>query len=448
MAIVRRRLIIWLIKAYIKKWGLTIAVFFVLGIGAFFLLKTFLPTILAKLPTTNKVIIGVVGAYTLDNLPDSILHQVSQGLTKISPAEIPEPDLAEKWEIQDSGKTYIFHLKKNIKFQDGTPFDASFVNYNFADVTIEKPDPYTVVFKLKDEYSPFLLTVSRPLFRNGIIGTGQYKINDIKLNGPFIQSLALSDKSNSYSTKTYIFYPTVISQKTAYVLGEITQALALPTLDFENYSFKNFPTATITKNINYTKMVAIFYNTKDPVLSDSKIRNALSYAIPDTFEEGQRTYTLYPSTSWAFQDVSDERKQDFTHAKLLLTNAGLKNTRVLHLKTLPKYEKVAQQIVKEWKKVGVTAKVETVNARPQNFQMFLGEYTVSADPDQYTLWHSGQDNNITRYSSQRIDKLIEDGRKIVDIQQRQKIYADFQKYLLPDAPATFLYFPYEYTVSR
>ena len=70
------------------------------------------------------------------------------------------------------------------------------------------------------------------------------------------------------------------------------------------------------------------------------------------------------------------------------------------------------------------------------------------DPDQYTLWHSGQMNNITNYKNLRIDKLLEDGRQTVDIQSRIKIYADFQKYLLDDAPATFLYFPDIYTVTR
>jgi peptide/nickel transport system substrate-binding protein len=66
------------------------------------------------------------------------------------------------------------------------------------------------------------------------------------------------------------------------------------------------------------------------------------------------------------------------------------------------------------------------------------------------LWHSSQIqiNNISKNKNVRIDKLLEDGRKTNDLEERKKIYADFQKYLLEDPPAAFLYFPYEFTVAR
>jgi peptide/nickel transport system substrate-binding protein len=70
------------------------------------------------------------------------------------------------------------------------------------------------------------------------------------------------------------------------------------------------------------------------------------------------------------------------------------------------------------------------------------------DPDQYMLWHSSQQNNISNYKNLRIDKLLEDGRQTQDQDQRVKLYEDFQKYLLDDPPATFLYFPYVYDIKR
>ncbi len=45
------------------------------------------------------------------------------------------------------------------------------------------------------------------------------------------------------------------------------------------------------------------------------------------------------------------------------------------------------------------------------------------------LWHTGQDNNITKYENKRIDKLLEDGRKTLDFTERKKIYNDVTKYL-------------------
>ncbi len=78
----------------------------------------------------------------------------------------------------------------------------------------------------------------------------------------------------------------------------------------------------------------------------------------------------------------------------------------------------------------------------------MGDFYLPRDPDQYTLWHSGQKNNITKYKNLRIDKLLEDGRKTVDLDERKTIYADFQKYLIDDVPAVFLYFPTEYQIKR
>jgi ABC-type transport system substrate-binding protein len=41
------------------------------------------------------------------------------------------PDLATSWEVQDGGKTYLFHLHKGVKFHDGTDCDAAAVKWNF-----------------------------------------------------------------------------------------------------------------------------------------------------------------------------------------------------------------------------------------------------------------------------------------------------------------------------
>ena len=92
--------------------------------------------------------------------------------------------------------------------------------------------------------------------------------------------------------------------------------------------------------------------------------------------------------------------------------------------------------------------IEVVETIPSSFQMFLGDINLAKDPDQYVLWHSEQNSNISGYKNLRIDKLLEDGRKTVDINTRKKIYSDFEKYILDDPPASFLYLPYTYEISR
>src|SRR5260221_13518385 len=141
--------------------------------------------------------------------------------------------------------------------------------------------------------------------------------------------------------------------------------------------------------------------------------------------------------------------QDTEHALVLLDGAGgVKNLPEFTIHTLSKYMLAAKIVQNAWDKIGVKTKIVVVQDIPQHFQIFLGDFTVSKDPDQYTLWHSYQSNNITNFKSPRIDKILEDGRKTLAQDERVKIYSDFQKYLLDEQPATFLYFPYLYTVTR
>lgn len=41
-----------------------------------------------------------------------------------------KPWLAERWEISPDGKEYTFHLRKDVAFTDGTPFNAEAVKAN------------------------------------------------------------------------------------------------------------------------------------------------------------------------------------------------------------------------------------------------------------------------------------------------------------------------------
>jgi peptide/nickel transport system substrate-binding protein len=51
------------------------------------------------------------------------------------------PGLATSWDLSADGTTYTFHLRKDVKFHDGTPFDADAVVFNFQMLT-DKSFPY------------------------------------------------------------------------------------------------------------------------------------------------------------------------------------------------------------------------------------------------------------------------------------------------------------------
>lgn len=453
--VVRKRLIFWLVRAYIAKWGKTIFLSFLAGLIVFFLLLFIFRYFANIIPNYQNTIIGVTGAYRTDNLPAFIIKDISQGLTVVNEKGDIKPAIASSWEILDNGKTYIFHLKKDRYFSDGRNITSSLINYNFSDVTVSTPDKYTIIFKLKETYAPFLVTVSRPIFQNGLIGSGKFKIDDIKLNGDFIQSLKLVNVKDKFETKIYEFYPTTEALKNAYALGEINQAVGLDNIKFYRSSFDKFPNTLTIKKVNYNKLVTLFFNNNDNILSDKKVRLALTYALPNEYDEGLKTYLPYSPLSNFYNRDIEEKSQNYEHAKLLLSasntaseSADSTTKLTLSVKTLPQYWAVAEKIANKFKNININTKIEKVDKVPGNFQIYLGDFILADDPDQYHLWQSNQTKNISKYKNLRIDKLLEDGRKTIDTESRIKIYDDFQKFLIDDAPASFLFFPYEYQISR
>ncbi len=445
----RRRLIFWLFRAYLKKWRKTIFASFVFGLVIFSAIYLGWGVIVPGLPFNQRMVVGMAGSYSTDNLPLEVLHKASRGLTHVAEDGTPKPDIASGWSIKDNGKTYVFYLKQNIYFSNGENLTSSLVNYNFLDVKIEKPEKYTIVFKLKENYSPFLITVSQPIFEKKLVGVGEYRISSVDLNGNFVNSITLISNKVKNKTLIYQFYPTQNALKNAFVIGDVDKIVGLEDVNFKNTNFYSFENAKVYKSINYRHLVTLFYNTEDGVLSDKRLRRALSYAIPDSFSMGKRNYEPFAPNLWLHQESNYQK--DYAHAKLLLSqsqSASETANMKITLQTFPQYEKVAKEIAKSWLNIGIKTMIKVVDTLPINFQAYLGDFTVPRDPDQYALWHSGQINNITNYKSLRIDKLLEDGRQTVDIQSRIKIYLDFQKYLLDDVPAAFLYFPNSYTVVR
>ena len=120
----------------------------------------------------------------------------------------------------------------------------------------------------------------------------------------------------------------------------------------------------------------------------------------------------------------------------------------IELTTLSSLLPIAEEIKKDWDALGVNTKIKVINNPYAEFQALLATQEIPSDPDQYLFWHSTQAGNISRYKSPKIDKLLEDGRKTLDKTERKDIYSDFQKSIVEETPAIFLFHPTVYTISK
>ena len=70
---------------------------------------------------------------------------------------------------------------------------------------------------------------------------------------------------------------------------------------------------------------------------------------------------------------------------------------------------------------------------------------LDLDPDPFSLWDSSQTQklglNLALYSNKTADGLLQDARQSLNPIDRAQKYADFQKIVISDAPAVFLYNP-------
>lgn len=449
MVFVRRRFYYWLIKAYIKRWGRTITLSVIFGCILFFGLLLLYSSYFQPILDRKVIKIGLAGNYKLDTIPDSILNDISFGLTKTEKNGEVSSGAAEKWDISENGKKYIFYLKKGLYFDNNEELTSYNIPYNFSDVKKIPISAYSISFELKSPYSPFLKTVSKHLFLNGFKGLGNFKLSSYELNGKFIKSLTIQNKKNESEKKIYYFYPTEDALKIAIMLGEVDKAWGLGNLQRKNDDLNSWKNFLHNKYTNYNKLVTIFYDTKDKHLSSKKIRQALNFSLTENFLQGERAYSPIPPNSIFFSKSPNYGIVDKELAKSILASSGENPKDIkLEITTTKDFEFTAQQIVRQWNQIGVNPLIKIVKDVPTSFQIFLYEFKIPKDPDQYTVWHSGQKNNIISYKSDRIDKLLENGRTITNQSERVKVYADFQKYLLDDSPASFLYFPYEYSIER
>jgi len=441
----RGRFYYWFIQELGKKYKRQIIFGLVIGsISIIAIQNFFLPFYKTQAKPTDYI--GVVGDYTVATLPESILRQISYGLTQQDESGTISPGLASSWEATDSGKTYIFQINTNMVWHDGTKVTLEDINYNIQGVSASRTQPNTITYQIPMAYSPFLTVMSKPLFKKGLVGYGPYYVSGIIFKAGSFLSLTLSSHDENTHNKIYKFYKTETQAMLAYKQGEVDRLEGILAVDPDIMKWKN---TVVTDEVNYSRMVSIFFNVKDPLLQEKSVRQALAWAVPDMPDE-ERAYSPIGKTSWAYTDTVKKYTFDEKQAKKLFDATKLGTTSAtLTLHTFSPYLSIAQKIAESWTRFGIKTEVKVENIRPESYQVLLTARDIPKDPDQYAFWHSTQtQTNIDNYSNPKIDKLLEDGRVETDPEKRLQLYVDFQKRLVDEAPALFLYYPKTFRIER
>ncbi|MCJ7605730.1 MAG: ABC transporter substrate-binding protein [Dehalococcoidales bacterium] len=107
-------------------------------------------------------------------------YPMFEGLLMTDEQDNIQPWLATSWDVSPDGKTIVFHLEENVKFHDGTNFDAAAAQFNLEAVlaaniggtaflnniaSYEIQDMYTLEINLLEVDSTFLLRLGQ-----GILG--------------------------------------------------------------------------------------------------------------------------------------------------------------------------------------------------------------------------------------------------------------------------------------
>ncbi len=425
---------------YLKKNFVFIILGLIVGIISVIYQKKL--TLMYQKFSTPVVKIGIEGLYTSNNLPLSISRQISFGLTEITQNDKPIiSPLVKDLSVDLEKNIYLFKIDNTKIWHDGKKLTSSDIKYQIPGLTFTSPTPDTLSVTSDKPFSPLESVLSRPLFKNKLVGLGKFKVADINYQDGYINYLKLT--SSQSSPIVYRFYQNQNDLINAFKIGEVDQIeLNTIPLDLESGWKIN-----ITKNVSTnTKYSAIFLNTQK--LNNKQLRQALAYATPKSTDKNDRCLSPVSSTSWAYNPSVKEYNFNPTRARELFADNKIDS---LNLSVGDRnLLSTAENIKKSWEeilKIKVNLTVGPVDL--QNFDAIIHYGSIPTDPDQYVFWHSTQiKSNVTKINNPKIDKLLEDGRSTFDTIERKKIYHEFQKALLEESPAIFLSYPTIYTITR
>lgn len=326
--------------------------------------------------SSDRIVVGQVaepksldpGAVTAVN-DFRIVVNLYDGLVQYADDSLDvEPALATDWDISDDGLTYTFHLRDDVTFQDGTPFNADAVKFNFDRMLVDGapgsdsgPFPLaeqffgeikdvavdgdsTVTFTLKELYAPFLVNLAYPIglivsptavkkdgadFGHNPVGTGAFSFDSWTAN----QNVTLKANNDYWDgapkTSTLIFRPlpdasariAALKSDDADIVVEVPADNVAPLTNSNGIN---------VETIGGPHVWFLILNTKDGPFADKRVRQAANYAvnkkaIVDNVLQGTATVSdspIAPAFGSAYNDSLPGYPYNLDKAKSLMADAG------------------------------------------------------------------------------------------------------------------------------
>jgi len=306
--------------------------------------------------------------------PSAVTYQIIASVTENLIYKGPDgklvPWLAESWTTAKDGRSVTFKLRRDVKFHDGTPFNADAVKFNFDRIVDPKfkaggsraqlagyagskvLDEFSVQVSFETPYAPFLtyaaagtLSIVSPkavkesgdAVHTRPIGTGQFMIKEyvakdhatMVRNPAYTRKVPWSDRSGPAQLETVVwkFIPEAGTRVTTLESGETQGVYAVPAQSLPRLE-KN--TAVRIEKAPWPGVPRIWLlNVTKPPMDDVKVRRAINYAIDKeaflaTVYKGTGLKASSPLTTVMLDDPSLKAAYpfDLAKAKALLGEAG------------------------------------------------------------------------------------------------------------------------------
>ena len=421
------------------------------------------------------------------SIAEVVLYNVFETLTKINSDGSVSPLLAESWEVSSDLKTYTFRLRKDVKFQNGEPFNAAAVKFSFdraaadkstnkdkrtfANLSTKVADEHTVVLTTQEIDPDFLFMMgqatsiivepkSATTNASKPVGTGPYKLA-AWAKGASVTLTAWPDYRSAQSIRikraVFRFIPDPAAQVAALLAGDVD---AFPRVSPRSVpQFKANARFQVVVSNSRAKTILAINNARKP-LSDIRVRRAIAAAIDrkaviagaaDGY--GVPIGSYYVPTAFGYVDTTGVNPFDLEKAKALMAEAGIKTplTLTMTLPPAPYARQGGELIAAQLAKIGIQLKLQNVEWA----QWLSGTYTnknydltIISHVEPFDLGNFAKPDYYWGYQSQEFNELFDKIKHTPRPADRARLLGDAQRLLAHDSVHGFLYTPQWVTVAN